>query len=278
MRARFTYSRTGQPTVDRAFDQVGAAFARVDQPELLTVVKVSKLEYRAVGNEDLIVANRSCTIVLPAPSGPWHATIVQGGKAVSVKVTCVSSSVPIDGNAPGSVALDAAYSSASVFTDGTEYYVVGGTAAAPVIPPIPPFPPVVPPVTPPTPVPVTAPWFAPVNFGGALVQDATGTETWQGEELVDFTGSPTSLTLYWWFQALSTSGTGTLRIRVGGSAYRALDGVILSAWPETSASMIGRSLQTSIAPLTGIKRVTLSAQSSGAGQKVQIQGMNAQFR
>jgi hypothetical protein len=132
--------------------------------------------------------------------------------------------------------------------------------------------------TPPTP-PAVTPWIAPVPFGDGLFGDQTGSETWQAESMVDFTSAPSQVTAYWWFQALSSSPGGVFKIRIGGSAYQAINGAVAASWTEPNATMTARSVPTLIAPPAGIQRVTLTATApAGGNQKAQIQGVNLQFR
>lgn len=151
-KANFTYQRVGDAKIDLAMQQVSQAFARVDQADVMIVAEINQAMYSAAGNESLIVANRTCKITLPTPTGLWSVTIVQGSKANSVTVTTASATVALDGSTPGSVTLSEVATSVQIVTDGTAYYVVASPAQEPTPPsPPPPGPPFGPPVGPPGP-------------------------------------------------------------------------------------------------------------------------------
>lgn len=277
MKSQFTYDRTGNNPVDRAFDRVALAFSRVDSEGNAIVTPVNAGgDFRAVGNEALIVVSVPARVLLPTPTKPWDVTVVQTCKG-TVTIQPSSPTVALDGKTPGSVALDEPFQSARIVTDGKAYYLVGGSASAPPVPPIPPFPPGPPFPPPPLPPPAVIPWVAPLNFGSTLVGDTSGAETWQAEFVVNFTGAPSVPTLYWWFQALSSAGTGVFNVRVGGSAYKALDGAIVATWSETSPTFAERNVTAAVFAPSGNQRVTLTAQASTAGAKAQIQAANGRF-
>ena len=280
MKANFTYVRVGDPNVDLAMQQVSQAFARLDQSSGLNVVQVNQSTYAAVGNEDEIVVNRTCKVTLPTPTIGWEVTIVQGQQAKSVTITTVSPNVLLDGDSPGTVTLSSPFSTAQIATDGTSYYTIGGSAAAPPIPPIPPFPPLppIPPSPTPTPPSVT-PWVAPVPYGGqnTYTSNTAGTEAWAAECIVDFTTAPPHVTAYLWFEGEDTGSNGTVRVRIGGSAYKnitASPGITVTVPNSTMTS------QVVAVPMTvalGPQRVTLTTQST-SGQKLTITGVNLLFR
>jgi hypothetical protein len=277
--ANFTYDRTGLPPVDRALDKVALAFRRVDQSTALNVVAINQGgNYQATGLEDLIVVNRPCTIVLPTPTVGWFVRVVMVSKGV-VLITPASPTVALDGSTPGSIDLARPYETAEIASDGTAYYTVGGSAAAPVIPPIPPFPPVVPPGPVPPPATTVTPWFAPVAWSGTgPYNSSSGAETWAAESIVDFTQAPSLLTAWWWFESLSASGTATFRIRIGGTSQGALNGAVFAVFTETSSTLVPHTGQaTGVAP-AGMQRVTLSIQSSAATVDAKIGYINLQFR
>lgn len=279
MKSGFTFTRTGDELVDRAFDAVARAFSNVDTPDALNVVTWSLgSDYRAVGSEDLIIVTRPVRVLLPTPSGRgWKVDVVATVSGVSIRP--LASAIKLDGVGGGSTSLAAAYDSAGIETDGANYYTVGGTAAAPVIPPIPPFPPVVPP-GPPIPPPPQA-WFAPIVFNAPLVGDTSGTETWQAEQIIDFTGNPGSVVLSWWMQTLSSSGTGKFRVRLQDAAttsYKSIGGAVVIELDETSATFVGHSVSANVIGFVGLQRLTLTAQASASGQKAQIQGANGRIQ
>lgn len=288
--------------LDRVQQRIAEMAARIPVPAAPNVVTV-RGDYSVNGTEDVIHVDAQAGPVkislLPPSSANRPVTIkqvnLQNGKSVVNPVTVVTR----DGS--NTIAGAAAYAlddsgagSASFTADSQQHWPTSGSGGNPPAPPpgglvytgIPPIyvsgtvisfkgqP------TPTPPVPTVTPWAAPVSFGTGMFEDGSGAETWRAEMLVDFTGAPSTMTLYWWFQALSTFGTGIFRIRIGGSAYRAIDGAIVASWSETSATMTARSVVVpGFTPPVGEQRVTLTCQSSvAASQRAQIQGVNLIFR
>lgn len=279
MKSNFTYDQTGEPKVDRALARVATAFAAVDKPTQLVVVQVNAGgDYHAVGNEDLFVVSRTARIILPTPAGvPWRFSVKQTDDG-TVTILPASPSITVDGTAPGKVVLDLADASASLATDGKVYYVIGGSASAPPLPPIPPFPPIVPPV-PPGPPPAVNPWFAPIAFSGTgPYNDSSGSETWKAESMIDFTGAPAQLSAYWAFESQSAGGNGLYVLRVGGSAFQALDGIVIASFIDPFIGLTPHSVIQPWFPPTGLQRVTLSMKSASSGQDAKIGYFNVLFR
>lgn len=129
------------------------------------------------------------------------------------------------------------------------------------------------------PPPPTTPWFAPIFLSGPL-GDGSGAEVWIAEWEVDFTGAPPTTTLYFWAQSKTAQTGAVFNIRIGGSAFQALDGTIIGTWTETSATMAPHSLQILVSPPTGTQpvRVTISVQAAAANKIAQVQGVNGTFR
>jgi hypothetical protein len=252
--------------------QVQAAFARVDQRAPLNVVQVNTQGYTALGTEDIIVVNRSGRVTLPTPVAGWTVTVVVGAKAQTVSVTTASPSVALDGDTPGVVTLTEPFASAQVTTDGVAYYVVGGSAAGPVIPPIPPFPPIGPPspAPGPTPVPATTAQF-PFQFGlqSTLISNSDGNEHVAGGAQFNFPGDQLAvglLALVGACQGSSTSGTGTLRVRVGGTDG-GVDGTVVASFTASTTGFT-QSEQALFFLNPGILTyLKITLQSSGAGQQ-----------
>jgi hypothetical protein len=270
-KSNFTYQRTGNQPVDLAMQLVAQAFARVDQTPQLNVVQVNVGTYAANGSEDIIVVNRSGRVSLPSPTTGWTVTIVQGGKAQTVSITTASPSVPFDGDTPGVVTLSEPYSSAQVTTDGAAYYVVGGSAAGPVIPPIPPFPPIPPqPVPPPgPPVPATATTQWPFQFGlqNTLISTPDGVE--HVAEQFPFPGDQLPaglLALVCACQGQSTSGTGTLRVRVGGTDG-GVDGAVVATFTAATSGFTQAEVAQFFSNPGILTYLKVTTQGSGAGQK-----------
>lgn len=288
--------------LDRIQSKIIEAFAKVPGAAVPNIVTVSS-DYAVKGNEDVIHVDAQRGPVkitmLPPSSANRPLTIkqvnLQNGKSSVNTVTVASkdgsatiagkSSIDLDNTGTGSVSFSSsdtqhwpatnsggnppAGGGAGIVYTGIPPIFVAGTQIGIKQGPSPT----------PTPTP-TVPWVAPITFGDQLIGDTTGSETWIAETVVDFTGSPSSLVLYWWFQALSSVGSAVFNIRIGGSAYKALDGVIAATWMETSPTMVAHTISTALAaPLTGPQRVTLTAKASAsAGPRAQIQGTNLKFQ
>ena len=280
-KSNFTYQRVGNGPVDLAMQQVQAAFQRLDQATPLNVVQVNATTYTAMGNEDIIVVNQSGRVTLPTPVTGWTVTIVQGARAKTVSITTVAPNVPLDGDAPGVVTLTEPFASAQVTTDGTAYYVVGGSAAGPVIPPIPPFPPIVPPSPDPGPTPVPAATLQfPFSFGtqNTIISQSDGAE--HVSQQYQFPGDqlpPGLLALVGSVQGQSTSGTGTLAIRIGGTDG-GVDGTVVATFSALTTGFT-QSEQALFFVNPGILTyLKITLQSSGAGQKTTFKNGTAVIR
>ncbi len=280
MKSDFTYQRVGHPAVDLAMQQVSSAFARLDQHQGLTVVQVNAPTYAAVGNEDVIVVNRSGRVTLPTPVDGWIVTIVAGTKAQTVSITTVSPTVPFDGDTPGVVTLGA-LDSARVVTDGKAYYLVGGSAAAPTIPPIPPFPPVVPPAPAPGPVPPSPPGMQvsfPFGVQNTLISSNDGLERVQAQ--FQFPGDqlpPGLLMFVGSCQGSSTSGAGTLRVYVGGTDGL-VDGALIASFTASTTGFTQTEQALLFANPGILTYIKFTLRSSGAGQKTTFKNGSATIR
>lgn len=280
-KSNFTYQRTGNHAVDLAMQLVNTAFQRVDQPVPLNVVQVNSATYQATGSEDVIVVNRSGRVSLPTPITGWRFTVVQGGAAKTVSITTVSPDVAFDGDTPGVVTLTEPYASAEIVTDGVAYYVVGGSAAGPVIPPIPPFPPIPPqPVPPPGPPQTVGSLQFPFSFGtqNTIISASDGAE--HVAQQYQFPGDKMPLGLLSFVgaaQGQSTSGTGTLRIYVGGTDG-GVDGTLVATFtaPTTGFTQTEQAIFFLNPGILAYLKITL--QSSGAGQKTTFKNGSATIR
>ena len=275
-KSNFVYQRVGDHAIDLAMQQVQSAFRLVDQRTPLNVVQVNQATYTAGGTEDVIVVNRSGRVMLPTPVSGWTVTIVQGAKAQTVSITTVSASVAFDGDTPGMVTLTEPSASAQVTTDGVAYYVVGGSAAGPVIPPIPPFPPIVPPGPP---VAASAMQF-PFSFGvqNTIISSSDGAE--HVSQQYQFPGDqlpPGLLAFVGACQGTDTAGTGTLRVRVGGTDG-GVDGTVVATFTASTTGFTQSEVAlffTNPGILTYLK---ITLQSSGAGQKTTFKNGSATIR
>lgn len=279
-KSNYTYQRVGDAKIDQAMQLVSSAFARVDQPTPLVVVQVDKATYSAVGNEDVIVVNRSGRVTLPSPTAGWVVTIVQGAKAQTVSITTVSASVAFDGDIPGVVTLTEPFASARVVTDGKAYYVVGGSAAGPVIPPIPPFPPIPPQPVPPPGPPVVASSQFPFSFGtqSTIISASDGAEhvaqqyQFPGDRmpngLLAFVGAA---------QGASTAGTGTLRVYIGGTDG-GVDGTLIATFTATTTGFTQTEQALFFLNPGTLAYLKVTLQSSGAGQKTTFKNGSATIR
>lgn len=280
MKSDFVYQRVGHQAVDLAMQQVSSAFARLDQHQGLNVVQVNAPTYAAVGNEDVIVVNRSGRVTLPTPVDGWIVTILASSKAQTVSITTVSPTVPFDGDTPGVVTLGA-LDSARVVTDGKAYYVVGGSAAAPVIPPIPPFPPVVPPSPAPGPVPpVPAGLQVSFPFGvqNTLISTSDGIEHVAAQFQFPGDKLPAGLLMFVGScQGSSTSGTGTLRVYVGGTDST-VDGVLIGSFTASTTGFTQAEQALLFANPGILTYIKFTTQSSGAGQKTTFKNGSATVR
>lgn len=293
----FKKVRTNDPDIDRLQQNIAAAFASIPALPTFQAASVVK-DYTATGFEGVIhvdAARGPIRVTLPAPSNLLPPLTIKQvnatGKPGAVTVVAADGSKTIAG--ASSFALDDSGTGSVTFTsDGIQHWPSAGAGGNPPSSPAP-----APlayvgkaPIqvigniisftgsTPgPTPAPVS-PWVAPVSTGGGLEGDKTGTETWQAEWPIDFSGAPPNISLYWWFQALSSAGSGTFRVRIGGSAYRALDGAVAGTWSEPNATLTPRSLVIPVTSPVGVQRVTVTAQASAAGALAQIEGANLLFR
>lgn len=287
--------------LDRVQQRIVDMAALIPVPKAPNVVTV-RGDYELNGTEDVVHVDAQAgpvKIALLAPSSANRPVTIkqvnlQNGKSSVNPVTIVTRdrSKTIAGAAEYTLD-DSGAGSASFTADDQQHWPFAGAGGNPPAPPpgglvyvgVPPIKvtgnvisyigtPAPPPVQP------VSPWVAPISFGPNLYEDQTGAETWRAEVLVDFTGSPSTATLYWWFESLSTAGTGTFQIRIGGSVYRAIDGAVAATWSETNTTLTARSIQVpGFVPPAGVQRVTLTCKSSASGgPKAQIQGANLIIR
>lgn len=286
----FEQLQTGDANLDRIQRNVAALAALIPVPKPPNVVTV-RGDYKVTGLEDVIHVDAQAgpvRITLQQPSSANRPLAIkqvnlQTGKSQVNQVTVMSpdgrptiagaAAFRLDTSGTGSVALSA---------DDQQHWPAasagGNPSVSPTPTPVPPFVPPTPP-TPPVPPPTITPWIAPVPFGTnqTYQSNTLGTETWGAECMVDFTQAPGTLTAWWWFESEDSGSNGTINIRIGGSANKALDGAIVATLNETSASIAPHSLQVPFATPNGLLRVTLSTQSA-AGQKCTASGVNLQFR
>lgn len=286
----FTRVPTGDAKIDRNLQLLEQAFAAIPAPRPPNVVTV-RGDYKVTGLEDVLHVDAQAgpvRITLQQPSSANRPLSIkqvnlQTGKSKVNQVTVMSpdgqptiagaASFKLDTSGTGSVAFSA---------DDQQHWPAAAAGGNPPISPTPapvtPFVPPAPPV-PPIPPPAITPWVAPVPFGTnqTYQSNTLGTETWGAECMVDFTQAPGTLTAWWWFESQDSGGNGTVNIRIGGSANKALDGAIVATFNETSTSIVPHSLQPTFATPSGLQRVTLSTHSA-VGQKCTASGVNLQFR
>lgn len=286
--------------IDRVQQAIQKMAAKIQAPAAPNVVTVSA-DYQVKGTEDVIHVNAQAgpvKITLLNPSSANRPLTVkqvnlQGAKTQVNPVTIVSrdgkptiagqTSLQLDDSGTGSVSITADNQQhwpatspggnpptpapgAIVYVGVPPIYVAGNTISYKAQP------------TPPAPPPTT-PWFSPIVVPGPL-GDSTGNEVWLAEWQVDFTAAPGAVTLYLALQSLSALTGGVFNIRLGGSAFRALDGAIIETWTETSATFAQHQFSIPVATPIGSQptRVTLSVKSAAAGQLAQVQGINGTFR
>jgi hypothetical protein len=129
------------------------------------------------------------------------------------------------------------------------------------------------------PVPPVTPWVAPVPLASPnpFASGTTGAEGWANECSVDFTGAPSTVTAYLWFEAMDSASNGIVRIRVGTGAYKTIADPVFVTVPVTSATMSSISVPTSVLAPIGQARVTLTLQSTNTNKLVAT-GINLLFR
>lgn len=277
--------------VDRIQQRIQEMAQSIPVPSPPSVVSVNS-DYTVNGTEDVLhvdAQDAPVKITLLHPSSAIRPLVIkqvnlQNGKSKVNQVTVSSpdgsktiagaASYVLDLSGTGSVGLS---------SDGQQHWPSAGAGGNPPISPTPaPVPPFVPPAppAPPPPAPIT-PWIAPVPYGttSTYTSNTLGTETWGAECMVDFTQAPSALTAWLWLESFDSGGNGTIVIRVGGSAAKALDGVIVASLNETSTTNKARSIAVAFATPAGAQplRVTLSVQST-VGQKCTASGVNLQFR
>lgn len=130
---------------------------------------------------------------------------------------------------------------------------------------------------PPTPTPSGATGFsATYTFGPNSYIDSTGAEVNQNSFQIveDFTKFGPTVTAELSCQSLSASGTGTFRIRVGGTS-NALDGLVILTLAQPLATLSKTPGASGSFPNPGGVQqfIKLTIQSSGATHKAQIQNM-----
>lgn len=286
--------------LDRVQQAIQKMAAKIPVPAAPNVVTVTK-DYQVTGTEDVLHVNAQTgpvKITLLNPSSANRPLTIkqvnlQGAKTKVNQVTVVSR----DGSATiaGQTSLtldDSGTGSVSLTSDNQQHWPAtspGGNPPTPTpgaityvgVPPIyvsanvisfkaQPTPPVPPPTT---------PWFSPIVVPGPL-GDKSGSEVYLAEWQVDFTAAPGAVTLYLALQSLSALTGGVFNVRLGGSAFQALDGAIIETWTETSPTFAQHQFAIPVTPPVGAQptRVTLSVKSAAAGQLAQVQGINGTFR
>lgn len=277
--------------IDRIQQRIQEMAQSIPVPASPSVVSVNS-DYSVNGTEDVLHVDAQAgpvKITLLHPNSAIRPLVIkqvnlQNGKSKVNQVTVSSpdGSKTIAGAA--SYALDlSGTGSVGLSSDGQQHWPSAGAGGNPPVSPTPaPVPPFVPPVPPPPPPPPPiTPWIAPVPYGtnNTYISNTLGTETWGAECMVDFTQAPGALTAWLWLESQDSGGSGTIRIRVGGSANKALDGVVVALINETSIPIAAHSLSSPCTVPAGAQpmRVTISTQST-AGQKCIASGVNLQFR
>ena len=281
-------------------ENIAALAAAVPSPEPVTVTVTGN--YQVLGTEDVIHVNAQAgpvKITLRAPSSTSRPLTIkqvnlQGAKTKVNLVTVQSA----DGSATiaGSPTLSLGQTgtgSVTLTADDKQHWPTTGSGGNPPTPAPSPSGQFVPYIgllpikivgnvisfvaTPP--VPVITPWVAPVPLGGTgPFNTSSGNEDWLAECMVDFTGAPGGITAYWWFESQSAGGSATFGVRVGGSASRAIDGVLFAISTEPNTALTARSLAVSGPSPVGLQRVTLTGKSAGAGLAAKIGFVNLLFR
>ena len=129
---------------------------------------------------------------------------------------------------------------------------------------------------PPTPAPSGATGFTPTfSFGPNTYLDTSGSEVNQAsfQIMVDFSKFGPSITAELTHQSSSAGGTGTFRIRVGGTS-NTLTGIVALTLSQPSATLSKAPNGLGVFPNPGgVQPVKLSIKSAGATQKALIQNM-----
>ena len=290
--------------LDRVQQAIVEMASGIKTPSGPNVVSISS-DYQVTGLEDVLHVDSQrgpVTVTLLQPSSSNRPitikqTNLQNGKSKVNTVTVRSADGKPTISGLSSLALDATGTgSVSLTSDNAQHWPstdAGGNPPVPV--PTPGQPPgglvyiglfpikivgnVISFVGTPAP-PAVVPWVAPVPFGGTgPFNDSSGNETWKAECMVDFTGAPSSLTAYFWFESQSAGGSATYNIRVGGSAFQALDGTVVATFSDPTSTLTPHSVASVFAPPAGLQRVTLTMQSAGVGQAAKLgYAPNLQFR
>jgi hypothetical protein len=108
-----------------------------------------------------------------------------------------------------------------------------------------------------------------LDFGSEVLAVSSGDEEWLGERLVDFDDLPASLTVKFAAEVLSLDGTGTFRVRIGGTAG-AVDGTVVATITTTSVTFEAKQSSGSIASLTGEQLVKVTAENATVDNDAQI--------
>jgi hypothetical protein len=119
---------------------------------------------------------------------------------------------------------------------------------------------------------------ASITFGDNVwSDDASGTENWVGQREVNMGSLPGSITVEFVAQVRATSGTATFRLRLGGGDGAA-DGTVIATITTTSASFVEAVATATFSNPTGLKRLKVTIESSGAGETGEINGVTVTFR
>lgn len=289
MALTFVSFQSDDPVINRLQKNIDTLASQIPEKYKPNIVTV-RGDYKVTGLEDAIHVDAQAgpvRITLQQPSSANKPLSIkqvnlQTGKSRVNQVTVMSPDGKATIAGAASFALDTSGTGSVAFTaDDQQHWPAAAAGGNPPISPTPaPVPPYVPPAPPPPiPPPAITPWIAPVPYGtnNTYQSNTLGTETWGAECMVDFTQAPATLTAWLWFESQDSGGNGTINVRIGGSSNKALDGVVVATFNETSTSIAPHSLAVPFATPSGLLRVTLSTQSA-VGQKCSASGVNLQFR
>lgn len=295
------------PTADPVMRQVQeniAAFAESLPTSTPPVVVTVSKDYKILGTEDVVHVDAQAgpvKITLPNPSSTGKPVTIkqvnlQGAKTKVNPVTVVSANGQKTIAGAASLSLDdTGTGSVSLTSDDLQHWPATGAGGNPPVPPPTPG-------TPPgglvyvagfgikivgnviswtgsvTPPPAVVPWVAPVPYGNqnTFIVNGAG-EAWAAECMVDFQGAPSSVTAYFWFEALDTASNGIIRIRIGGTAYKDITGTEIIKVGANSTVMTPGSIAIPITTPIGQNRITMTLQSTNTNKTVAT-GVNLQFR
>jgi hypothetical protein len=296
---------TDDPVI-RQFQENVAALAQAIPTSTKPVIVTVTSDYQIKGTEDVIHVNAQAgpvKVTLRSPSSTSRPVTIkqvnlQGAKTAVHPVTVVSANGQKTIAGASSLALDdTGTGSVSLTSDDLQHWPTSGAGGNPPVPVPSPGPSPglvyiagdnikivgnviswVPP--PPSPVPpFLVPWIAPVPFGNnnTFISPSDGSEGWACDCMVDFTGAPSAVTAYFWFEADDTASAGIARIRIGNAGGGAVTDPTYVTASVTSTTETGYSVAIPLAPPAGLNRVTLTLQSTNTNQTT-LTGVNLQFR